>query len=97
MTGFTSKRQMAQDKALSRPVEADYTSHVAYTRALEAYFEALAQPPLPAQGLSLQEQLDKAIADREKADADRRKASEDLYKADAEVERLKQLIEEKNT
>jgi hypothetical protein len=44
MTGFNSKRQMAQDKATTRPVEADYTSQVAYTRALEMYCDSLAQP-----------------------------------------------------
>ena len=44
MTGFTSKRQMAQDKAMNRPLESDYTSQVAYTRALEAYCDTLAQP-----------------------------------------------------
>jgi hypothetical protein len=44
MTGFNSKRKMAQDKAMSRPIEADYTSQVAYTRALEAYCDSLAQP-----------------------------------------------------
>ena len=44
MTGFDSKRQMAQDKAMTRPIEADYTSQVAYTRALEAYCDSLAQP-----------------------------------------------------
>lgn len=44
MTGFTSKRQAALDKAMTRPVESDYTSQVAYTRALEAYCDGLAQP-----------------------------------------------------
>jgi hypothetical protein len=44
MTGFTSKRQMAQDKAMTRPVESDYASQVAYTRALEAYCDSLEQP-----------------------------------------------------
>ena len=44
MTGFDSKRQMAMDKAMTRPVEADYNSQVAYTRALEAYCDSLAQP-----------------------------------------------------
>lgn len=44
MTGFTSKRQMAQDKTMTRPLESDYTSQVAYTRALEAYCDTLAQP-----------------------------------------------------
>jgi hypothetical protein len=44
MTGFDSKRRIALDKAMSRPIEADYTSQVAYTRALEAYCDSLAQP-----------------------------------------------------
>ena len=53
MTGFTSKRKMAQDKATTRPVEADYASQVAYTRALEAYCDSLAQPaPRPWVGLT---------------------------------------------
>jgi len=43
------------------------------------------------------EDWDKAIADLRKASADLRKASADRDKADAEVERLQQLIEEKNT
>lgn len=50
MTGFDSKRQAAMDKTMTRPVESDYTSQVAYTRALEAYCDTLAQPeqkPLP--------------------------------------------------
>lgn len=47
MTGFTSKRQMAQNKAMNRPLESDYTSQVAYTRALEAYCDTLAQPVHP--------------------------------------------------
>jgi len=29
---------------MKRPIESDYTSHVAYTRALEAYCDSLAQP-----------------------------------------------------
>jgi hypothetical protein len=29
---------------MNRPIESDYTSHVAYTRALEEYCDALAQP-----------------------------------------------------
>ena len=29
---------------MKRPVESDYTSHVAYTRALEEYCDALEQP-----------------------------------------------------
>jgi hypothetical protein len=29
---------------MKRPIESDYTSHVAYTRALEEYCDALAQP-----------------------------------------------------
>ena len=29
---------------MKRPVESDYTSHVAYTRALEGYCDALEQP-----------------------------------------------------
>ena len=29
---------------MKRPIEADYTSHVAYTRALEQYCDTLAQP-----------------------------------------------------
>jgi hypothetical protein len=31
-------------KLMSRPIEADYTSYVAYTRALEEYCDSLAQP-----------------------------------------------------
>lgn len=49
MTGFDSKRQAAMDKTMTRPVESDYTSQVAYTRALEAYCDTLAQPEQPAQ------------------------------------------------
>ena len=38
MTGFKSKREAAMDKeAMTRPIESDYNSQVAYTRALEAY------------------------------------------------------------
>jgi hypothetical protein len=44
---------------------------------------SLASLPQPAQGPSLQEQLDKAIADREKAYADWRKANADLSKTNA--------------
>ena len=44
MTGFDSKREMAMDKAMTRPIEADYTSQVAYTRALELFCDTLAQP-----------------------------------------------------
>ena len=29
---------------MKRPLESDYTSHVAYTRALEGYCDALEQP-----------------------------------------------------
>jgi hypothetical protein len=29
---------------MKRPIESDYTSQVAYTRALEAYCDSLAQP-----------------------------------------------------
>ena len=29
---------------MTRPIESDYTSQVAYTRALEAYCDSLAQP-----------------------------------------------------
>ena len=32
---------------MKRPVESDYTSHVAYTRALEEYCDTLAQPAVP--------------------------------------------------
>jgi hypothetical protein len=73
-----------------------------------------AQPPLPvqpAQGATLQEQLqkantdlkkarddvDKARADRHKARADVDKALADWDKAYAEVARTKKLIEEQNT
>ena len=45
MTGFKSKREAAMDKeAMTRPLESDYNSQVAYTRALEAYCDSLAQP-----------------------------------------------------
>ena len=45
MTGFKSKREAALDKeAMTRPIESDYNSQVAYTRALEAYCDTLAQP-----------------------------------------------------
>ena len=56
MTGFNSKRKMAQDRlddddiqiyakpSRKRPIEADYTSQVAYTRALELFCDTLAQP-----------------------------------------------------
>lgn len=58
MTGFDSKRQAALDKLFEvenelvlsygpeqkRPIESDYISHVAYTRALEAYCDSLEQP-----------------------------------------------------
>lgn len=43
MPGFKSKRGAAQAQ-LDRPIEADYTSHAAYTRALEQYCDTLAQP-----------------------------------------------------
>ena len=33
-----------QEESIKRPVESDYTSHVAYTRALEGYCDALEQP-----------------------------------------------------
>ena len=39
------KEALAQDS--NRPVESNYTSQVAYTRALEAYCDALAQPKKP--------------------------------------------------
>ncbi len=29
---------------MKRPIESNYTSHIAYTRALEAYCDMLAQP-----------------------------------------------------
>ena len=35
---------MTKVKALKRPIESDYTSHVAYTRALEEYCDSLLQP-----------------------------------------------------
>ena len=56
MTGFDSKRKIALDRlddddiqiyaqpSRKRPIEADYASQVAYTRALEAYCDSLAQP-----------------------------------------------------
>ena len=45
MTGFKSKREAAMDKeAMTRPIESNYNSQVAYTRALEAYCDSLAQP-----------------------------------------------------
>lgn len=35
---------------MKRPVESDYTSHVAYTRALEEYCDQMGQPkPMPAE------------------------------------------------
>ena len=38
-------RALAQPELLmKRPIESDYSSHVAYTRALEAYCDSLAQP-----------------------------------------------------
>jgi hypothetical protein len=48
--GFQAKRAAAADKLQQpapnkkRPIESHYTSHVAYTRALEMYCDTLAQP-----------------------------------------------------
>ena len=48
--GFMAKRAMAADKFQQpapnkkRPLESDYTSYVAYTRALEMYCDTLEQP-----------------------------------------------------
>jgi hypothetical protein len=56
MTGFDSKRRIALDRLddddiqvyakphSKRPIESDYTSQVAYTRALELFCDTLAQP-----------------------------------------------------
>lgn len=56
MTGFNSKRRIALDRldddeiqiyakpSRKRPVETDYASQVAYTRALELFCDTLAQP-----------------------------------------------------
>ena len=56
MTGFDSKRRIALDRlddddiqiyaqpSIKRPIEADYASQVAYTRALELFCDTLAQP-----------------------------------------------------
>ena len=47
--GFMAKRAMAADKLQQpapnkkRPLESDYASHVAYTRALEMYCDTLEQ------------------------------------------------------
>ena len=35
---------------MKRPIESDYTSHVAYARALEEYCDALAQPEQDTEG-----------------------------------------------
>jgi len=48
--GFMAKRAMAANKFQQpapnkkRPLESDYASHVAYTRALEMYCDTLVQP-----------------------------------------------------
>jgi len=65
--------------------------------AITAIKAALAQPAQSVQGSSLQEQLDKANADQLKAYAEWHKAYAECHKTYAEVERLQQLIEEKNT
>ena len=79
MTGYDSKRRIALDRlddddiqvyaqpSRERPIEADYTSQVAYTRALELFCDTLAQPE---QGSALRKQLAKARADCDKALAD---------------------------
>ena len=42
--------KLAVPQPKNRPVESDYTSQVAYTSALEAYCDGLAEQPAPVQG-----------------------------------------------
>ena len=64
-----------------------------HVKAITAIEEALAAP---VQDLTLQEQLNKALADLDKANADWDKAYADRDKAYAEARRIKALME-KNT
>ncbi len=88
MTGFDSKRQASLDKLVEMFAEVGAvqgaTLQVRLDKAIAAKDKTRAD-------------LDKADADWDKAIADWDKAHDKWHKAYAEVERLHQLIEEKNT
>jgi hypothetical protein len=116
MTGFQSKKAAARAKLIVdrtqveqwlealKDIDALHHSQepesVDAQKAIADMGQALAQPE---QESTLQEQLDKANADRDKADADwgkanadRDKAYPDWVKANAEVRRIQALMEKQN-
>ena len=66
--GFQAKRAAAADKLQQpapnkkRPIESHYTSHVAYTRALEMYCDTLVQPVPQREWVGLTDEERESVA-----------------------------------